>query len=100
MLNLKPYESEIKIICDSLNLKKLALFGSSTSESFNAASDVDVLVEFGSSENENLFDTYFKLKEGLENIFHRQVDIIVENSIKNPFLKKSVDSTKRTIYVG
>lgn len=100
MLDIKRYEGKIKKICASLHLKKLALFGSATTDTFCPESDVDILVEFDAQENENLFDTYFSLKEGLENIFHRPVDIVVEHSVRNPFLRKTIDSTRKTIYVG
>jgi uncharacterized protein len=100
MLDLSSYEGKIKELCAALGLKKLALFGSATTAAFRPESDVDVLVEFNTREDDNLFETYFKLKEELEGIFHRPVDIVVDASIKNPFLRKTVDSTKKTIYVG
>lgn len=98
MLDIKPYEDEIRKICAGLHLKRLALFGSVLTNEFGPGSDIDVLVEFDIQKNDNLFDTYFALKESLENIFHRPVDVVVERSVKNPFLKQAIDSTRRTIY--
>lgn len=100
MLDIKPYEDKIKKICVDLHLKSFALFGSVITDKFGAESDIDILVEFDPQKNENLFDAYFTLKEDLENIFNRPVDIVIERSVRNPFLKRSIDSTKRTIYVG
>jgi hypothetical protein len=100
MIDIKNYEDKIRKTCNKLHIKKLALFGSSLTDEFGPKSDVDVLVEFDSRKNENLFNTYFALKEELEKIFHRPVDIVVEHSVKNPFLKKAIDSRKKTVYAG
>ena len=100
MLDIKPYETKIKKICANLRLKNLALFGSAITDRFGQESDIDILVEFNLQGNENLFNTYFTLKEQLEELFHRPVDIVMERSVKNPFLKRVIDATKKNIYAG
>ena len=100
MLDIKPYEEKVSKICNELHLEKLDLFGSATNDNFRADSDIDVIVEFAQKENDNLFDRYFELKERLRNVFHRSVDIIIEGSIKNPFLKESLNRTRKNIYVA
>lgn len=100
MLDTKNYQNKIKEICNKLHVKKLAIFGSATTAKFNPKSDVDVLVEFDMQKNKNLFNTYFTLKEELENLFQRPVDIVIENSVKNPYLKQTIDSTRKTVYAG
>ncbi|MCF7873863.1 MAG: nucleotidyltransferase domain-containing protein [Candidatus Omnitrophica bacterium] len=100
MLNIKNYENKIKEICNKLHIKKLALFGSATTDEFSPKSDIDILVEFDIQRNKNLFNAYFALKEELENLFQRSVDIVVEHSIKNPYLKQTINSTRKTVYAG
>lgn len=100
MIDISQYEDKIKEVCKKLHLKKLDLFGSATTDKYGPESDIDIIVEFYNEKNENLFDKYFSLKEELTNIFHRPVDIIVERSIRNPFLKQTIDSTKRNIYAA
>jgi uncharacterized protein len=100
MLDIKNYENKIKEICNRLHIKRLALFGSATTDEFGPKSDVDVIVEFDMQENNNLFNTYFALKEELESIFHRPVDIVVERSVTNPYLKQAIESTRKTVYAG
>lgn len=100
MLDIKNYKNKIKEICNKLHLKSLALFGSATTDEFGPKSDIDVLVEFDTQKNKNLFNTYFILKEELENLFQRPVDIVVEGSVKNPYLKQAIDSTRKTVYAG
>ncbi|MDO9464162.1 MAG: nucleotidyltransferase domain-containing protein [bacterium] len=100
MLDIKPYEGKVSKICNELHLKKLDLFGSATNDNFGAGSDIDIIVEFAQKENDNLFDRYFELKERLRNVFHRSVDIIIEGSVRNPFLKESLNRTRKNIYVA
>lgn len=100
MLDVKSYESRIKKICANLQLKKLAIFGSVATDKFSPKSDIDILVEFDLRKNQNLFNAYFTLKEELEGIFKRPVDIVVERSVKNPFFKRAIKATRKTLYAG
>ena len=83
-----------------LHLKRLDLFGSATSEQFGPDSDLDIIVEFKRNEITNLFDNYIALKEQLQNIFHRPIDIIMDGSVKNPYLKASISKTRKNIYAA
>jgi predicted nucleotidyltransferase len=62
----------------------LCLFGSALREDFNPdKSDLDFLVVFDSPDAPGISDRYFSLAEGLERIFHRPVDLVTKQSIKN-----------------
>jgi predicted nucleotidyltransferase len=100
MLNIKPYEDKIKKICIELQIKRLDIFGSAATEGFDPNSDIDVIVEFEENANLNHFDNYFALKERLKNVFHRSIDIIIDKPIKNPYLKNTIESTRRNIYAA
>ena len=78
MIDLTPYKSEIEHICRELRLQRLDLIGSATRDDFTDNSDIDVLITFEG--DENLFDRYFSLKEKLEEIFKRKVDVIDSKS--------------------
>ena len=39
-------------------------------------------------------------KYSLEDLFGREVDLLEEQTIKNPYLKKNLDATKMLIYNG
>jgi len=98
MIDIEKVKPEIERICRRLPVKRLGLFGSALSENFPRGSDVDVLVIFDSGENIDLFDKYFELKEQLEEIFKRDVDLVVDKKFKNPVLRKSIDRTRTVIY--
>ena len=57
-----------------------------------------LLVDFNKAEVSDYFDNYFDFKYALENLFGREVDLLEEQTIKNPYLKKNVDATKTLIY--
>ena len=98
MIDIDKIKPEIARICRSLPVKRLGLFGSALSRNFSNDSDIDVLVIFDSDENIDLFDKYFELKERLEDMFKRQVDLVVDRKFKNPVLRESIDRTRTIIY--
>ena len=98
MINIEKIKPEVERICRRLPVKRLGLFGSALDQNFSQSSDVDVLVIFDSGENIDLFDKYFELKEQLEKIFKRQVDLVVDRKFKNPVLRESIDKTRVVIY--
>ena len=65
---------------------------------FNDKSDVDLVVDFNKKEVEDYFDNYFDFKYSLEELLGREIDLLEEQTIKNPYLKKNVDATKTLIY--
>lgn len=98
MFDLKEIKAEIEQVCRNLPVKRLGLFGSVLRGDFSLNSDIDVLVVFDSDENIDLFDKYFELKENLEDIFKRNVDLVVDKKFKNPVLRESINRTRTIIY--
>lgn len=96
MLEKKKYKNDIESLCRGLSLERLDLIGSAAREDFNEGSDIDVLVTFDG--DESLFKRYFTLKEKLEAIFERQVDVIEERAIKNPYFKASIEKDRIELY--
>jgi predicted nucleotidyltransferase len=98
MIDIEKIKPEIEQVCRCLPVKRLGLFGSALKRNFSGNSDVDILVIFDSSEDTDLFDKYFELKEKLEEIFKRDVDLVVDKKFKNPVLKESIEKTRTIIY--
>jgi uncharacterized protein len=74
-------------------------FGSAISTNFNDNSDFDFLISFNKDlspiqKGENWFTLYYGLKE----ILHRDIDLLREEDIKNPYLLKSINANKQLIY--
>ena len=81
---LNQHSSEI---LDRLGAKHLSLFGSAARDELRDESDIDVLVEF---ERAATFDGYFDLKEFLEQLLGRRVDLVTEKGLK-PRARKHVE---------
>lgn len=80
------------------NVEKMYLFGSVLNSNFNKESDIDLLVKFKSIELSKYFDNYMDLKENLEKLFGREVDLVEEQTLRNPILIKSINKSKELIY--
>jgi len=62
---------------DNFDVKKIGLFGSYAKGNETSESDIDIIVDMPSS-----FDKYYALKEFLESLFHKKVDLGLEKSIR------------------
>jgi predicted nucleotidyltransferase len=89
---------DLKRLCVLYNVDKMYLFGSVLNSSFNEKSDIDLLVKFKSMELSNYLDNYIGFKENLEVLFGREVDLVEEQTLRNPVLIKSINKSKSLIY--
>ena len=88
-------------LCKSHKVKFLYVFGSSVTDRFNEKnSDIDLLVEIDDDDPIERGEKLMSLWDKFEEFFHRKVDLLTDASIKNPILRKSIDSTKILIYDG
>lgn len=85
-------------LCKKHKVAKLFAFGSIITDRFNKDSDIDLVVDFEEVDLDDYADNYFDLKFSLEALFKREVDLLEEKAIKNPFFRKSVDAKKKLIY--
>lgn len=98
---MKLIESNIqKIIdlCKKHKVRRLFVFGSILTNRFNEDSDVDLIVDFDKAEVKDYFTNFFDFKYSLEDLLGRKIDLLEEQTIRNPYLKKNVDATKTLIY--
>lgn len=92
---------EIRALCRGLGVVRLDLFGSAASGEFDeATSDVDVLVEFAGGPDFDSFGAYFSLKEGLEALLGRPVDVVVAAAVQNPYFQAEVARTREPLYAA
>lgn len=78
---------------------RLELFGSVSRGDFHLEeSDLDFLVDFVDSHPLGAFDRYFGLKEDLERLFQRSVDLVEVRAIKNPYFRQVVEKDKVLVY--
>lgn len=76
LTKIRQHSDELK----AYMVKKVGLFGSFSRSRQNAASDIDILVEF--DRGGKTFDNYMDLKFYLEQLFHRKVDLVIKDALK------------------
>ena len=86
------------MLCRRYHVKTLYAFGSVLTERFGSKSDIDLLVTFDDIPLEDYADNYFDFKFLLQDTFNRSVDLLEDQAIKNPFLRKDIDHNKQLIY--
>jgi predicted nucleotidyltransferase len=91
---------EIAALCRRVGARRLDVFGSATGGTFKPGSDVDFVVEWDTAQEVDYFDAYFTLKEGLEDLLGRPVDLITRASIENPYFLRRVESTSEPVYAS
>ncbi len=87
-------------LCLKHKVKTLAVFGSILTDRFNDQSDVDLLVNFDTTDHEkwDYVTNYFDFRDALERLFGRKVDLVVEKGLKNKYFMANVNRTKQMIY--
>ena len=96
-------ENKDKIIsaCEKYRVKYLYVFGSAArGTDFNKDSDVDFLYAFDKDkiEFENYADNYFEFRFGLEDLLNRNIDLVPEELLTNPYLLKKINQDKVKLY--
>ena len=98
----KSISNKIKLLKPIFQLHKVEkayLFGSATTENFSAKSDIDLLITFqGNLDPLEKGELWWSLYDSLRLHFNREVDLVTEGSLKNPFLIEEVNNTKQLIY--
>jgi predicted nucleotidyltransferase len=88
----------IKNLCETHNVDKLYLFGSATNTKFNEESDIDFLVKFKPFDLKLYFVNYIDFKSKLKELLRKEIDLVEEQTLKNPYLISSIDENKELIY--
>ncbi len=70
-------------------------FGSVLSDSMRPDSDIDFVIKFDEGMGyEEYGRNYFKLMYALHDLFKRDVDLVAEETLKNPYLIQSINNNK------
>ena len=93
------YREQVAILCQRTSARQLDAFGSAVRDDFDSeTSDLDFLVEFDPLPPAQYADAYFTLKEGLEALFDRSVDLVTLSSLVNPYFRDRIAAERRTVY--
>ena len=98
MQELNAHIAQINKLCNAHNVKSLFAFGSVLHNNLKVDSDIDLIVDIDNDDPLDYSENYFELKFQLQEILHRQIDLLEAKAIKNPFLKRQIDNTKVLVY--
>ena len=89
---------KIHELCLKHKVANLFVFGSVLTDRFKKSSDIDFIVDFKNVDLYEYADNYFDFKFSLEDIFKREIDLLEDKAIRNPYLRKTIDSSKQLVY--
>ncbi|MFV0565489.1 MAG: nucleotidyltransferase family protein [Flavobacteriaceae bacterium] len=95
---LKFHINSIRDLCSQHKVATLYLFGSAAGNNFTDSSDIDFLVKFNAFNLSEYFENYMSFKNGLKKLLNREIDLVEEQTLKNPILIKSINQNKELIY--
>jgi predicted nucleotidyltransferase len=91
--------SELRDLCLSLGVQRLYVFGSAATNEFNSDSDIDFLISFSKSLSiKEYTENYFSLQYKLRDLFSRNIDLVTEQTLSNPYFIESINESKQLIY--
>lgn len=94
------HPEKLEAVCRQWKITELAVFGSVLRDDFGPESDVDVLVVFAHDAEWSYFD-WPAIQADLSEIFGgRTIDLVERKSVKNPFIRHEVITTRKVLYAA
>ena len=89
-------------LCERFRVERLELFDSATTEEeFDPQrSDLDFLVEFLPLQPGEHADAYFGLLFALQELFGRNIDLVMTRAVKNPYFVESINRNRTLLYAA
>ncbi len=98
---LKDKLGAIAEICGRHGVVRLDAFGSVLRNDFRPdESDLDLLVEFAPMEPYARVDAYFGMLEELRMLLGLEVDLVMVGAVKNPYIARDIERTRRMLYAA
>ena len=96
-------ENREKIIelCRQHHVRRLSVFGSAVRDDFDPErSDVDFLVEFAVPSEQRYAPNFFSLERQLAQLLATRVDLVIEGTIRNPYLLRGIREDQQELYAA
>ena len=92
---------DIISLCKQHQVVGISVFGSAARNSMQETSDIDLLVQFSETiELLDYADNYFDLKDKLELLLGREIDLVSIKSLKNMVLIEEINNSKIDLYAA
>jgi predicted nucleotidyltransferase len=89
----------ISDLCRRWRVAELSLFGSVLRDDFRPDSDIDVLVTFAADAPWSLLDL-LTMREHLRQILGREVHLVEQAGLRNPFRRQAILSHREVIFAA
>jgi predicted nucleotidyltransferase len=86
-------------LCRRHGIRELSIFGSVLREDFSPESDVDVLIELEPGQEMSI-ELYLAIKDDLEGLFGRSVDLVQKHLLSNPYRRYEILRTREVMYAA
>ena len=100
MLLIDLQTPQLAEVCRRYAVRELYVFGSVVSGRMHDESDLDFIVRFESMAPAGAFDRFMGLKEALELLYGRRVDLLTLKPFRNPVFQAEVDQSKTLLYAA
>jgi len=96
---IEKHRAALGELCRRFGVSRLYVFGSAASGEFRPSSDLDFVVSMADRLPNGIYaDRFLDLADELEGLFGRRVDLVSEQSIRNPFFRREVEATRQLVY--
>ena len=92
----------IRALCREYGVARLEIFGSAVTDRFDPdSSDIDFIIEYPPDYDFGLWLTrYFELKERLEGLLGRPVDLVMTGAMRNRHFIRSANESRQLLYAA
>jgi len=87
-------------LCRKYQVIQLDAFGSVLTSEFGPESDVDFVVKFYRDSETNAFHQYFELKEALEHLLKRPVDLVCGEGLRNSAFRSVLEESRSPLFAA
>jgi predicted nucleotidyltransferase len=96
---IESHRVELAALSRQFHVRRLDVFGSAVTGRFDPdRSDLDFLVLFEPMPPADYSDSYFGLLAALSTLFRRDVDLLTEPSLANPYLRAQIEAERQTLF--
>lgn len=93
--SIKSALPKIKKLFNKYAVESAYIFGSAAKQTLHSNSDVDFLIRFKDDlDYETYSKNYFELMYSLKALLKKEVDLVAEETLSNPYLIESINENK------
>lgn len=99
---IERHRGELEALCRKYHVKTLEVFGSAADGTWDAErSDLDFLVDYPPGYDFGPWlGKYLDLKEELERLFQRPVDLVMASAPRSPYFIREMNRTRKAVYAA